>query len=196
MMAERFDRRYFERFYFSRRTRVAAPLEYLARARLLAAYADVYGIPLRRVLDVGAGPGYLARAIDAVRPGVRVTGIDVSEYACQRYGWTRASVTDYAPRRPFDLVACYDVVQYLDRAAATLALQNLARLCAGILYFAVLTTEDWAARCDQSRTDGEVHLRRARWYRERLRPHFHHVGAGVYLARAAEPSLFALDEIG
>lgn len=196
MTAERFNEQYFGRFYFSRRTRVAAPLEYLARARLLAAYADLHGIRLRRALDAGAGPGYFARALDAVRPGIRVTGIDISDYACQRYGWTRASVTDYACRRPFDLVVCCDVAQYLARTAAAEALQNLVRLCSGILYFTVLTREDWTARCDQSRTDGNVHLRPARWYRDRLRPHFHHVGTGVYLARSLEPALFALDDMG
>lgn len=194
MASERFDGGYFERFYFSRRTRVAAPLEYLARARLLAAYASLYQIKVRRILDAGAGAGYFLRALDAAFPGARGMGIDISEYACARYGWHAGSVTEYTAR-PFDVVVCHDVVQYLPRDAAVRALQNLATLCRGLLYFSVLTREDWQNNCDQSRTDPDVHLRNASWYRARLRRDFRHVGAGVYLARTATAVLFALDEM-
>lgn len=193
MGAERFDGHYFRRFYLSRRTRVAVPLDYLRRARLLGAYAELFGLRVRRILDAGAGTGFFLRALDAVFPGARGTGIDVSPYACTRYGWQPASIETYTANRPFDLVVCCDVLQYLARPAAAQALDNLAGLCGGLLYFSALTREDWNENCDQSRTDGAVHLRPARWYRERLRTAFRHVGAGVYVARTAAPVLFALD---
>ena len=75
------------------------------------------------------------------------------------------------------------------------ALQNLEILCSGLLYFTVLTREDWHAHCDQSRTDGDVHLRNAKWYRQHLRRGFQRLGTGVYIARTAAPVIFALDEL-
>lgn len=195
MATERFDGRFFSRFYYSRRTRVAAPSDYVARARLLAAFANLHHLRVRRMLDVGAGAGYFLRALAAAFPGAQGTGIEISDYACARYAWIRSSITDYVARKPFDLVVCHDVLQYLDRGAAVRALQNLEILCSGLLYFTVLTREDWHANCDQSRTDGDVHLRNAKWYRQHLRRGFQRLGTGVYIARAAAPVIFALDEL-
>ena len=194
MASERFDGRYFARFYYARRTRVAAPLDYLPRARLLAAYASLFQIKVRRVLDAGAGAGFFLRALEAAFPAARCTGIEVSDYACARYAWIKSSVTDYVARTPFDVVVCHDVLQYLDRYAAVSALSNLVTLSEGLLYFTVLTREDWQIHCDQTRTDGKVHLRSASWYRQHLRRGFLRLGTGVYIARAAAPALFALDQ--
>lgn len=191
--AGRFDEAYFNRFYFSRRTRAVAPLDYLARARLLAATAEVHGLKVKRILDLGAGAGYFLRALDAVFPGSRATGVEISDYACARYGWKQASITEFTASRPYDLVVCHDVVQYLGQADAALALERLAALCSGLLYFMVLTKEDWADNCDQSRTDSAVYKRPARWYRQRLTPHFQRLGSGVWVARRAGVPLFALD---
>ena len=94
------------------------------------------------------------------------TGMETSEYLCERYGWDHGLIQDYRAKKPFDLVVCYDVVQYLDSATAKRALDNLSRLCRGMLYFTALTKKDWEENCDQSRTDAEVYLRTAEWYRE------------------------------
>ena len=51
-------------------------------------------------------------------------------------------------------------------ATARRALNNLARLCRGMLYFTALTRKDWDENCDQSRTDSQVYLRTASWYRD------------------------------
>ena len=64
-----------------------------------------------------------------------------------------------APSSPFDLVICYDVLQYLEMPPQRGALANLARLCRGVLYFTALTAGDWRWNCDQRRTDSNVHLR-------------------------------------
>lgn len=189
----KFDESYFQRFYFSKRTRAVAPLEYLARARLLAAYAALHDLKIKRILDLGAGAGYFLRALDAVFPGARCVGVEVSDYACSRYGWRKSSVTEFHDPRPYDLVVCHDVIQYLDNQEAARALQNISSLCRGMLFFMALTREDWEQNCDQTRTDSAVYKRPARWYRERLKSDFQRVGSGVYLARRAGIPLFALD---
>ncbi len=191
--ATRFDERYFQRFYFSKRTRAVAPLEYLARARLLAAHAALHGLKVKRILDLGAGAGSFLRALDAVFPGARAVGVEVSDYACTRYGWRKSSITEFRDARPYDLVVCHDVIQYLDNQQAARALLNISSLCRGMLFFMALTREDWEQNCDQSRTDSAVYKRPAKWYRDRLKPAFQRMGAGVYLARRAGIPLFALD---
>jgi len=52
-----------------------------------------------------------------------------------------------------------DVLQYLPNADAAAAIDNLARLCHGAMYFNLLTREDWEENCDRQRTNGEVYLR-------------------------------------
>ena len=48
-------------------------------------------------------------------PRARYTGLEVSPYLCERYGWEQGSLVDLdSSSRPFDLVVCYDVLQYLD----------------------------------------------------------------------------------
>ena len=102
-------------------------------------------------------------------PGARYTGLETSEYLCRRYGWEHGELEHYGSASPFDLVICYDVLQYLDARRAARALANFARLCRGILYFSALTRLDWEHNCDTERTDANVHLRTGRWYRTHLR---------------------------
>ena len=47
------------------------------------------------------------------------------------------------PADPYDLVICYDVLQYLRDAEASRAIVNLGRVCRAALYVSALTTEDW-----------------------------------------------------
>jgi predicted TPR repeat methyltransferase len=191
---ERFGRGFFARYYFRGATRVATRKDYAVRAQLLAAHAAVLGISIRRILDVGAGSGGFARALRAMFPRARYTGIELSAYACRRYGWTQASITEFDGVRPFDLVVCHDVFQYLARGDAQKAFSNLAALTHGLLYFTALTREDWNEACDQSRTDGDVHLRSSKWYRRELHRAYQQIGPGVYLSRGTRP-LFALDAL-
>ena len=103
---------------------------------------------------------------------------------------------DLRPDAPFDLVICYDVLQYLEAREAARALANFARLCRGVLYFSALTRRDWQMNCDRSRTDARVHLRSAEWYRERLRRGFREVGAGFWLRRGAPLAVWELETGG
>jgi len=92
-------------------------------------------------------------------------------------------------------VICYDVLQYLDSDAASRALRNLSRLCAGVLFFTALTRVDWEHNCDRSRTDANVHLRSAHWYRTRLRRDFREAGAGFWLRRGAPLGIWELEAV-
>lgn len=193
MAEERFGPSFFARYYQHRATRVASAKDYQLRAELLAAHASLLEISVGRILDAGAGTGGFARALRIAFPRARYQGIDVSAHACRRYGWTLASIAEFSAPRPFDLVVCHDVFQYLARSDARKAFDNLTALTHGLLYFTALTREDWNEMCDQSRTDGDVNLRSAAWYRRRLRTYLH-VGPGVYLTRGTRP-LFALDTL-
>lgn len=191
-----FDKAYYERYYYNARTSVTSAAEMRARARLIAAYADHVGLPVKRVLDMGCGIGILRRHLKPLFRGATYVAVDVSEYLCERYGWEQGGVTTYRNATPFDLVVCYDVVQYLDEKQAAKALRNLARLCRGVMYFGSLTTLDWRRNADRERTDANVHLHTGDWYRAQLRKSFHEVGAGFWVRKGAPLTLWDLETAG
>lgn len=195
-MDGRFDRDYYERYYADPASSVTSRAEMNARGRLIAACAQHLGLPVKRLLDAGCGVGLLRAPLRRGLPKAVYTGIEVSAYLCRKYGWTQCSIEDYRPAQPFDLVVCYDVLQYLDDARAARALANFARLCRGLLYFSALTAADWRENCDQSRTDRDVHLRRGEWYRARLRRRFREIGAGFWLRKGAPLPLWELEAVG
>ncbi|MFI5309384.1 MAG: methyltransferase domain-containing protein, partial [Polyangiales bacterium] len=131
MRAFSFDRRYYDRFYRNPRTRVSTAKQTAALGRFVCSYLDYLELPVRRVLDAGCGLGRWRDVITAHYPRARYQGIEVSEYLCQEYGWTRASIASYRPRGRFDLVICQGVLQYLGDAQARAAIANLARVCRG-----------------------------------------------------------------
>jgi len=183
-MSTRFDKDYYRRFYFDSRTAVISKVEMRARARLIASYADHIGLPVRRILDAGCGIGLLRAPLVRAFPRAQYTGLEYSEYLCERYGWTQGSLATFRAD-PFDLVICYDVLQYLDDRTASRALANLGRLARGVLYLSALTERDWRENCDRTRTDRDVNLRPAGWYGTRLRRHFIPAGLGFWIRRGA-----------
>jgi predicted TPR repeat methyltransferase len=188
-----FDREYYRRYYFDAHTAVVSRREMQARAALIAAFVRHADLPVRRILEAGSGTGLLQRALRPLLPRAHYQGLEASAYLCRRYGWQHGRIEDYRPSRPFDLVVCYDVLQYLDDAAAKRALGNFARVCRGLLYFSALTRYDWRVNCDRSRTDRNVHLRSARWYRQRLSRGFRELGLGLWLRRGARLTLWELE---
>jgi 2-polyprenyl-3-methyl-5-hydroxy-6-metoxy-1,4-benzoquinol methylase len=156
-----------------------------ARANYIAAYTLHLGLPVRTVLDAGCGLGLLRDPLMRALPRASYVGLEYSDYLCERYGWTQGSIADFKTRTPFDLVVCYDVLQYLDDRTATRALANLGRLCRGVLYFSALTLRDWAENADRTRTDRNVWMRKADWYRRRLARSFRHAGGGFWIRRGA-----------
>ncbi|HTV78526.1 MAG TPA: class I SAM-dependent methyltransferase [Steroidobacteraceae bacterium] len=191
-----FDQAYYQKYYFDPRTAVITRAEMKARARLIIAYAGHVGLPVKRILDAGCGTGMLRKPFLKAFPKARYVGLDVSEYLCRRYGWEHGTVDGWRSAVPFDLVVCYDVVQYLDDRAATRALANLAKLCRAVLYFGALTQLDWRRNCDRRRTDADVHMRSGDWYRTRLKRYFHEIGAGFWLRRSAPLTVWELETAG
>lgn len=188
-----FDQAYYQRFYFNRRTAVTSRSEMRTRARLITSCADYIGLPVAKILDAGCGVGLLRSPLLQGLKRASYTGLEYSNYLCQRYGWRRGSIETFRTRERFDLVICYDVLQYLSAPQATRAIANLARLCRGALYFGALTSEDWRDNCDQSRTDRIANLRPGSWYRRQLRSAFRPLGCGMWVKRGAPLTLWNLD---
>ena len=110
-------------------------------------------------------------------PRARYTGLEVSQYLCEQHGWVQGSVADlHEPRGRSTWSSATTCFQYLPSRPAAAALRNLAQLCAGVLHFGALTQEDWDLYCDKRRTDRNVHIRPADWYRRRLRALVHQRG--------------------
>lgn len=193
---ERFDRDYYQRFYFNSRTAVTNRAEMNARGRLIAGFTDHIGQPVSRILDAGCGVGLLRAPLRRAWPKAEYVGLEVSEYLCKRYGWRHGGIQDLKSREWFDVVICYDVMQYLKPAEARRAFENLARVCRGVLYFGALTKEDWEENCDQSRTDPAVMLRPGAWYRRQLSRHFRHMGAGFWLRLDSPLYVWEMDTAG
>ena len=191
-----FDQAYYQRFYFDPRTAVTSRAEMRARARLIGAFTAHVGLPVRRMLDAGCGTGLLRAPLRRALPKATYVGLESSEYLCRRYGWQHGTLQELRTKEPFDLVVCYDVLQYLSAREAAGALANLARVCRGVLYFSALTRRDWQVNCDRGRTDREVHLRGADWYRMRLRRHFREMGAGFWLRRGAPLIVWEMESAG
>lgn len=192
---ERFDAGFYRRFYFDPRTRVVTRVDMARRAEFVAAFTRHARQPVRRILDVGCGLGLMRAALLRHLPRASYTGLEASAYLCERHGWKQGSAATFTAKRPFDLVICYDVLQYLADREAAAALRNLARLCRGVLHFGVLTTADWELYCDRRFTDRDVHLRPGAWYRRRLAPAFINAGSGMFVRRGAPVHLWELDQL-
>jgi 2-polyprenyl-3-methyl-5-hydroxy-6-metoxy-1,4-benzoquinol methylase len=189
-----FGAAYFRKFYLDRATRVISNGEMRSRAALIASVLRHVQIPVRCILDAGCGIGLLRKPLADLYPRARYSGLDASPYLCRRFGWIQGSVSDFAPPKPFDLVICYDVLQYLPDAQAARAIVNLAKLTRAALYVSALTVEDWRENCDRSRTDREVYLRHGAWYRRRLKKWFRYVGVGVWLRKEVAATLWDMEK--
>ena len=192
----RFDASFYRRFYIDPRTRVTTRDEMKRRANAVAALMKHLELPVRSILDAGCGLGLMRAPLLRAFPQATYTGIEVSEHICKRYGWTQASLASYRPARRFDLVLCYDVLQYLSDRDAVRAMANLGRLTRGALYFHAPTQEDWRGNADLSCSDGDIHLRAAGWYRPRLERHFVHAGFGLHVRGNVEFAQWELERAG
>jgi SAM-dependent methyltransferase len=189
----KFDAGFYQRYYRDPETRVASRDDALRLGRFICAFTSYLGFSVGRVLDAGCGLGHMRKAVHEYFPRARYVGLDPSAYLSSRHGWVRTSIAEFAPRAPFDLVICHDVLQYLPDREAARALRNLSRLCQGAMYFSVLTAEDWRRNADRGRTDSGVWLRPAAWYRSRLGRHFRPLGTGMLARRGFAPLLWELE---
>lgn len=188
---DRFDAAYYRRHYRAR-TRVHSAREVAALASGVAGLARWLGLEPGTVLDVGAGPGLWRSWFRRHRPAARYRSVDVSPYACARWGHEQRDISRWRARTRFDLVVCHGVLHYLDERAAARAIENLGAMAGGLLYLEALTREDRGV-VDAERTDLSMVLRPASWYRRRLARHFVQVGAGLWAARRAGVPFYALE---
>src|SRR5512142_966796 len=187
----RFDAAYFRRYYHGRdRTHSAREIASLVAG--VCGLSAWLGVRIGAVLDVGAGTGIWRAPLRRRLPDARYRSVDVSPYACARYGHEQRDISRWRARERFDLVVCHSVLQYLPDAAAERALRNLGAMCRGILYLEAITREDLEV-LDLERTDTVMHLRPARWYRARLAHDFEPIGGGLWAARRGPVRLYALE---
>ena len=109
-----FDKAYYERFYRDPRTAVTSRAEMRDRAALIAACVNHIGLPVKRILDAGCGVGLLRAPLLRRLPRAQYSGLDSSPYLCNRYGWQHGTLQTLRIRERYELVVCYDVMQYLD----------------------------------------------------------------------------------
>jgi SAM-dependent methyltransferase len=191
MPHQTFDASYYKRFYSSTPVHSRKKVEELAAGvHALCAWWDV---PVTSVLDVGAGIGYWRDWYARVHPRVTRLSVDISEHACERYGHERRDISEWRPRRKFDLVVCHGVLQYLTAAQAENAIENLAAATRHVLYLEVPTTDDMMHSIDAASTDLDVHRRSGAWYRKRLTQHFDQAGSGLWVKRDGDVVLYELE---
>jgi SAM-dependent methyltransferase len=187
-----FDADYYRRFYESPRTRVTDVKAITRLTRFVLAYLDFLGIPPKTALDLGCGVGLWKEALTELAPHVRYTGVEHSDHVCEKHGWVKGSVVDYAGARA-DLVICQGVLHYLPDDDALAAIANLDRLAKKAVYLEILTEEDWEEVADRERTDGAAYLRPASFYQRALRERFVALGGGLFAPIERAPALFALE---
>ena len=190
-MVQRFDAAYNRRFYGRRPVHDRRHIARLGEG--VISLASWWRIPIRSVLDIGAGKGYWRDWLATAHPTVKYHGVDASEYACRRYHHELADITEWRPRRRFDLVVCQSVIQYLDDTGAARAIGTLGDACSGLLLFDAPTVADRETVIDPSSTDLDVHWRTGNWYRNRLTVGYTEIGAGLWLSRACHVPFFELE---
>lgn len=191
MCAERFDAGYYSRWYGRRPVQTAARIGHLVDATL--AFASWWGIPIRSVLDVGAGPGWWGSHLALHHPKVRYTGVDISGHAAARYGHEQRDIAMWKPGRAYDLVVCQGTLHYLDDKAVVRAISHLAAATRGMIVLEIPTSDDLAEVIDADASDLDAYWRPAAWYRRRIRKSFVEIGAGMHVPRDSRHRFYALE---
>jgi trans-aconitate methyltransferase len=192
-MAISFDASYFRRFYESRRSRVYGSAQVANLVRGVTGFVQWFGGDIDRVIDIGAGTGLWGAWLRTHMPGVRYRSIDVSEYACAKYGHERRDISQWRAREKFDLVVCQGVLPYLEDRACAKAIANMAAMCRGFLYVEAVTARDLREVCDRSRTDTRVVARPATFYRRAIARHFEPLGCGLHHVRGGDKVFYDLE---
>jgi len=192
-MASAFDAAYFRRYYESRRSRVYGREQIDHLARGVTGFVHWFGGEVESVLDVGAGIGLWKDWFREHLPDARYRAIDVSEYACARYGHERRDIATWRGRERFDLVVCQGVLPYLNDRACERAIANMAAMCRGFLYVEAITTRDLREVCDRTKTDVSVRARPAAFYRRILGRHFERLGCGLHHVKGGDKVFYDLE---
>jgi SAM-dependent methyltransferase len=175
----RFGADYYQRFYGRGGVHNRRTIAYLGTAvHNMCAW---WGVAPKSVLDIGAGPGLWRDWYRSTHPRLKVTSIDISEYACKKYGHECRDITSWQPARQYDLTICHGVLHYINDDLVDAAIANIAAATRHVLYLELPTAHDFATIVDSSATDMDVYQRSGQWYRQRLEPHFFQAGAGLWI---------------
>jgi SAM-dependent methyltransferase len=145
-----YDEAYFTRWYRDPRTRVSSPEAVRRKIRMVAAVAEYFlGRKLRSVLDIGAGEGAWGVELRRMRPGLRYTGVDSSDYAVKQFGRERnivhgsfETLPSLRLRSEYDLVVCADMLQYVPTPVLKRGIRFLSRRLVGVAYLEAFTQAD------------------------------------------------------
>jgi len=192
-MSVSFDASYFRRYYESRGSRVYGSEQIDQLARGVTGFVQWFGCEIERVLDVGAGTGLWRTWFRQEMPDVVYRSIDVSRYACTKYGHELRDISKWRARQKFDLIVCQGVLPYLADDPCTKAVGNMADMCRGFLYVEAITKRDLREVCDRSRTDVRVFERSARFYQRELRRYFEPIGCGLHHVRGGDNVFYDLE---
>lgn len=108
-------------------------------------FREHFGLgPSSSVLDVGCGKGFMLHDLAQMIPGIKVAGVDISEYGVANTiedTAGRVLVADAAalpfPARSFDVVICITTVHNLDRDGCGRALAEIERVARGRSFITV-----------------------------------------------------------
>lgn len=190
-----FDEAYYSRFYDNPRTAVISPADVERLAKFVLHYLAYLHVPVKTVLDVGCGVGLWREFLSSYDESIAYTGIEVSPYLCEKFGWTHSSIVNFKSRRKYDLVICQGVLPYLSNTEVGAAIKNLHKVCRGALYLEAVTKEDRKnGVIDMDKTDCRIHLRRAQWYRKRIQRYFVGCGGGLFFPKESSAALFELEK--
>ncbi len=192
----RFDEAYYHRFYEDPKTRVISPEEHANLAEFVFAFARYNNIEMKSVLDIGAGVGLWKRWIEKNAKGVAYVGTEVSQAMCKKHGFLHRDIARWRDRKKHDLIVCQGVLQYLPDPDVAPAVANIAAMSKGLVYLEVTTRLDLRERCDQTRTDADIHVRNGSYYRGILSKHFLNVGCGLWWSKEREIPFFELEMNG
>lgn len=197
---KRYDRRYFDRWYRDPGRRVKTPADIARGAGLVVGVAEyLLGRPVRTVLDVGCGEGGWRQALRRLRPALRYTGVDPSDYVVRRFGARRnilrgsvgdfGTIDDVRRAAPYDIIICADVLNYVPTRELAQGLGHVAALLGGIAYLQVYAEHD-LVEGDRR----EWHDRPASRYRRLFRKAgLTACGLHCYTGESLGPSLSALE---
>ncbi len=108
-------------------------------------FIDYYGLTSQSsVLDIGCAKGFMLRDFVEALPGMRVAGIDISQYGIENaeeivkpYVQVGNAVVLPYPDKSFDLVISINVVHNLDREGCKKAIREMMRVSKRFKYIQV-----------------------------------------------------------
>lgn len=191
-----YDKAYFERWYHNRRTRVNSKAEVRRKVTLAVTTAEYFlRRTIRTVLDIGCGEGAWREHLRALRPRITYSGLDSSDYVVERFGATRNIRKATFGELPhlgllsYDLVICADVLHYVPNTEVRPGIAEIARVCEGLAYIEVLTSED-----DVVGDLDAFQFRPAAWYRKAFeRVGMNQVGPYCWLSPALQDQAAELE---